>query len=109
MLKGMNTGIPLQRPTSTNNGGMAPSVGASALSATSDHSGLVKKEDLENTVNTAVTNVMSKLETLISTSLNVPQNNMQTRLCHFCGEAGQTMTRGCCTILEQYLHQGKAY
>lgn len=69
---------------------MVPAVRLPAPSAINNHIGFVKKEDLENTVNTAVANAMNKLKTLISTSFTTPRNNMQMGLCHFCGEARHT-------------------
>lgn len=109
MLKGTDTGILLQQPMGADNGGMASTAGSSAPSATNNWASFVKKEDLENTVNTAVANIMNKLKTLILTSFMASRNNMQTGLCHFCGKAGHTMTRDCCTILEQYLSQERAH
>lgn len=72
MLKGTNTGISLQQPASMDSGKMAPPAGLPAPSTTNGQNRFVKKEDLENAVNTAVANVMSKLETLILTSLTMP-------------------------------------
>lgn len=103
MLKGTDTSIFLQLLASMNNRGMSSTARSLAPSAARNWNNFVKKEDLENAVNTAVANIMNKLETLILTSFIMSRNNMQMGLCHFCGEAGHMMTRGCYAILKQYL------
>lgn len=109
MLKSIDTGIPLQQSTGADNKKIVSMSGLPAPSATNNHTGFVRKEDLENAVNTVVTNIMNKLETLILTSFIASKNNMQTGLCCFCDKAGHTMTRDCCAIFEQYLHQGRVH
>ncbi|KAG6874954.1 hypothetical protein C0993_011408 [Termitomyces sp. T159_Od127] len=67
----------------------------------------IKKEDMEATISTAVASAMTCIETMINTQLSTPHTpNAANSLCHFCGELGHTMSRGCCNTLEQYICLG---
>ncbi|KAG6867044.1 hypothetical protein C0993_007252 [Termitomyces sp. T159_Od127] len=67
----------------------------------------IKKEDMEAAISAAVTSAMTCIETMINTQLSTPRtSNTANSFCHFCGELGHTMSRGCCNTLEQYIRLG---
>ncbi|KAG6874536.1 hypothetical protein C0992_007581 [Termitomyces sp. T32_za158] len=90
--------------------GIIPISGASIapLPTSPPAANYVKKEEVDAAIAAAISSAMTHIETMLSNSFAAqPRANLPgSNLCHFCGEVGHTMTRGCCATLKNYICQG---